>query len=150
MSTEFQPEAEQQDPTGLTALVGDSPTVKFGDEEVTARKFKLKQFKQVFALVYELRGAFNLRTGQLDVSKALAEGESKVYKLVELSSGKDKRWFESKDDETDGGVGEEFIELVIQVIRVNFDTIGKKIFRAVAYFTEGVEEATAQTAHGLM
>jgi hypothetical protein len=150
MSTEIFPEAEQQDPTGLTALVGDSPTVKFGDEEVTARKFRLKQFKQVFALVYELRSAFNFRTGAFDVSKAMAEGEAKVYKLVELSSGKDKKWFEAKDDDIEAGVGEEFVELAIQVIRVNFDTIGKKIFRAVAYFTEGVEEATAQTAHGLM
>jgi hypothetical protein len=148
MSTEIFPEAEQQDPTGLTALVGDSPNVKFGDEEVTARKFKLKHFKKVFALVNDLRGAFNVRTGEFDAAKAFAESEEKVYALVALSTGKDKKWFDAKDEELEDGAAEEFLELAIQVIRVNFDTLGKKIFRAVAYFTEEVEEVTA--AHGPM
>ena len=137
-----------KDVTGLEALAPFEPAVKFGDETVTAKKFRLKHFTRVFAHVAHLRGS--IRDGQFDVEAALATGEEHVYALVELSTGKDRAWFESMDDKMPEGCAAEFTDLVTKVAEVNWDSIGKKILAAAQRFAEKVEEATPQTATGLM
>lgn len=137
-----------KDTTGLTDLTdADSRAVKIGEETVEAKKFRLKQFTKVFTHVAALRGAF--QEGRFDVEKALDSGQEHVYALVQLSTGKDQKWFEAKDDELPDGVAEEFVDLVTKVVDVNWDTIGKKIFQAAQRFADKVDEFTPQ-ATGLM